>query len=136
MSLSEKSGQRPRFEVLQIPTTDYLSDMKKKYIPFQIRLACFSCDFDHPPLFLANLRTITESIWGNLCKLFPLPLASFPCIFDLFRSFEIRSNCSHVMNDSGFLCLWRAGKFPSLVTLADSPILSHFQITFSQNCTD
>ena len=90
-----------------------------------------------PPLFFANLHKITKSIWGNLCKLFLLPRASFPCIIDLFRLFEIRSNCIHVMNDSGlFLCLRRAYKFPSLVTLADSPILSHFQTTCSQNCAD
>ena len=94
----------------------------------------FSCEFDHPPLFLANLHKITGSIWGDL---FLLPLASFLCIFYLFRLFEIRSNCIHVMNDSGFFLRFsRACKFPSRVTLADSPILSHFQITFSQICAD
>ena len=99
----------------------------------------FSCEFDHPPLFLANLHKITRSIWGDLCKLFLLPLASFLCIFDLFRLFEIRSNCIHVMNDSGFFLRFsRACRFPPRVALADSPILSHFQITctFSQICAD
>ena len=96
----------------------------------------FPCDFDHPLVF-GNLHKITKSIWSNLCKLFLLLLASFLCIFNLFRLFKIRSNCIHVMNDSGFfLCLWRACKFLSRVTLAESPILSHFQITFSQNCAD
>ena len=72
---------------------------------------------------MANLQKIIESIWGNMCKLFLLPLATFLRIFYLFRLFEIRSNCIHVMNDD-------------IMTLADSPILSHFQITFSQNCAD
>ena len=60
------------------------------------------------------------------------------CAFLIYlRLFEIRSNCIHVMNDSGlFLCLRRASKFSSRVTLADSPILSHFQIAFSQNCAN
>ena len=41
------------------------------------------------------------------------------------------------MNDSGFFLRFsRACKFPSRVTLADSPILSHFEITFSQICAD
>ena len=120
----------------QIPTTDYLSDMILKYSLFNL-IDVFSCEFDHPHLFLANLPKITGSIWGDLCKLFLLPLASFLCIFYLFRLFEIRSNCIHVMNDSGFFLRFsQACKFPSRVTLADSPILSHFQITFSQICAD
>ena len=121
----------------QIPTTDYLSDMILKYSLFN-PIGFFSCDFDHPPWFWL-LHKITEPIWGTLCELhvFLLPLVSFLCIFYLFRLFEIRSTCIHVMNDSGsFLRLWWACKFRSCVTLADSPILSHFQITFSQNCAD
>ena len=125
MSLSEKNGSRSA-DSFQIPATDYLSHMIVKYSLFNL-IGVFSCEFDHPPLFLANLHKIAESIWGNLCKLFLLPLASFLCIFDLFRLFEIRSNCIHVMNESGFfLRLWRACKFPSRVSLADSPIISHF----------
>ena len=123
-------------DFFQIPTTDYLSDMILKFFLFNL-IDVFSCEFDHPRLFLANLHKITGLIWGDLCKLFLLPLASFLCIFYLFRLFEIRSNCIHVMNDSGFFLRFsRACKFPSCVTLADSPILSHFQITFSQICAD
>ena len=108
--------------------------MIKKYSLFN-PLGFFSCDFDHPPWFW--LICIRVLYYINLCRLFLLPPSSFLCIFYLFRLFEIRSNCIHVMNDSGFFLRFsRACKFPSRVTLADSPILSHFQITFSQICAD
>ena len=104
----------------QIPTTVYLSDMIKKYSLFN-PLGFFSCDFDHPPWFW--LICIRVLYYINLCRLFLLPPSSFLCIFYLFRLFEIRSNCIHVMNDSGFfLCLWWASKLPSRVTLSDSTV--------------
>ena len=62
----------------QIPTTDYLSDMILKYSLFNM-IGFFSSNFDHPPCFWLICIRLPSQIWGNLCKLFFLPLASFLC---------------------------------------------------------
>ena len=60
----------------QIPTTDYLSDMIKKY-SLSNQIGFFSSQFDHPPCFWLICIRLPSQIWGDLCKLFLLPLASF-----------------------------------------------------------
>ena len=83
-------------DFFQIPTTDYLFDIINTYSRFNL-IGLFLCHFDHLPCFWLICIRIPCQIWGNFCKLFYLPLASFQRFFDSCRSFEIRSNCFYVL---------------------------------------